>query len=268
MHKMIYLLLAGLATLFILDKSLPSLLQKLLYPAPSISVGSAPPGLEEKQFVLEDGSSVVGWLNPPKSNSSAIVLLLHGNAENLETMKLGGVLYNLSQMETSYLAIDYPGYGRSTGSSNEESCTAAARKAYDWLKSTYPNNPLVIMGWSLGAGIGLQTASGLRSELSGFIGISPWFTLSDVAREHYPDWVVGRWLREEYNSAENLQNLDCPILLIHGEEDAIIPFSHGERLSLFQPDATTWVPLKNTGHNDVFSRAQTWQAIRTFLNQI
>lgn len=264
---MIYLLIAGLALLFVIDRFLPSLLQKLLYPAPAISVGSAPAGLVEKQFVLEDGAKIVGWLNPPKDDSTAIILLLHGNAENLETMKMGGVLHNLSQMGTGYLAIDYPEYGRSTGSSNEESCTRAARKAFDWLKARYPNNPLVIMGWSLGAGIGFQTADGVGDALSGFIGISPWFTLGDVALEHYPGWVVGRWLKEDYNSAKSLKSLSCPILLIHGEEDTIIPLSHGERLSRFLPDQTTWVPLENTGHNDIFSHSQTWEAIRSFLKQ-
>ena len=126
----------------------------------------------------------------------------------------------------------------------------------------------MIMGWSLGAGIGFQTADGLGSRLSGFIGISPWFTLGDVAIEHYPGWVVGRWLKEDYNSVKSLKSLSCPILLIHGEDDTIIPFSHGERLSRLQPELTTWVPLKDTGHNDIFSRSQTWEAIRDFLRQI
>jgi len=273
MRKMIYSILVIVflivALLSIADRFLPFQLQKLLYPAPSIAVTTPPKGLSDQFFTREGGSRVHGWLKPPATDSTTILLVLHGNGENLETMKMGGILSSLSRLDIGLVAIDYPGYGNSLGRSTEKSCTDAAVAAYDWLGEKYPNNPRIIMGWSLGAGVMFQAIKEKNGQgLAGLIAISPWIHLSAVAREHYPNWVVQRWLKEEYDSIEAMKFFSCPLLLIHGEDDTIIPFAHGERLSRFRKDLTTWLPLANTGHNDVFSKSETWDAIRAFLAKL
>ncbi|MGH1362240.1 MAG: alpha/beta hydrolase [Calditrichia bacterium] len=263
---MIYLLIAILLVV-IVDRSLPSLLQKLLYPAPAVAVTTPLENLVEKVLATSNDNTISGWLQPPANDTTAMLLVLHGNGENLETMKMGGILSSLSRLNIGYFAIDYPGYGNSSGTSSEENCVEAAITAYSWIRKEYPTNPLIVMGWSLGAGVTFQTVR-QKNDVAGIIAISPWTRLADVAKEHYPEWVVNRWLKESYDSVNSINAIDCNLLLIHGENDGIIPFEHGRQLSQTGGDRVTWLPLRHTGHNNVFSQVETWDAIRKFLAKL
>jgi len=63
-----------------------------------------------------------------------LVLMLHGNGENLETMRQAGLFEDFRRAGAGVLAIDYPGYGRSEGTPSEQANLAAAEAAWSWLR--------------------------------------------------------------------------------------------------------------------------------------
>ncbi|RMF57463.1 MAG: alpha/beta fold hydrolase, partial [Calditrichaeota bacterium] len=139
---------------------LSSLARQFIYPAPYLQVTSPPPRMEEVFITSDEVPAICGWwFNPDVDTSTAVFLLFHGNGENLESMKLSGTLKEFQTLHHPYLAVDYPGYGKSKGSSNEKDVIKSGLAAYVWLREQYPGHPVVICGWSLGAAVGIQVGA-------------------------------------------------------------------------------------------------------------
>ncbi len=238
----------------------------MVYPAPSVAVGNPPDGLQEVKFSQPAGSDVYGWLyrKPAATDSTPVVLFLHGNGENLQTMNLGGLFEAFQHLDVHYLALDYPGYGKSGGKSSESSILEAGNRAFDWLTAQFPKNPRVIFGWSLGAGAAFQIA--VQRQPEGLVVFSPWSSLPEAAAAHYPEWLVGLALKEKYNSVEAAQQIHCPTLIIHGETDAIIPVSQSEKIAASLRGTVRYMRMTDAGHNDLFAQEEVWQQLYHFLH--
>jgi len=238
----------------------------MLYPAPPYRVPSPPPApLEEAVWTLADGTRVVGWASGDSAAAGApAVVFFHGNGENLETMRLGGLYDDLDRLGIAYLAVDYPGYGGSGGSPSEASLVEAALGGLDELGRRFPGRPRVICGWSLGAAVAMQLAARRPAETAGLILLSPWTDLPSLAGEHFPGWLVSMLLRERYDSLALAPELRRPVLVVHGREDGIIPVDHGRRLADALP-AASYLEVPDAGHNDLLGRSEVWQAMAEYL---
>ena len=74
----------------------------------------------------------------------------------------------------------------------------------------------------------------------------------DVAREHYP-WLLASFLmKDSYRSIDYIARIDMPVLVMHGEEDQIIPIGLGERLFDEAQEPKTFVRIPGAGHNDLY----------------
>ncbi len=246
----------------------PWLIRKMIYPAPFFTVGAPPAQIEEVPLKLADGTEVFAWLkhsNHTANDSTPVLLFFHGNGENLKTMQMGGMFEAFTDLGVHFLALDYPGYGKSEGNASEESILAAANELFTWANEAFPKAPKIIGGWSLGAGVAFQNAAAHSSDIDGLLVISPWSSLPDVAAAHYPRWMVNSLLKEQYDSRKAAEKITCPALVIHGERDGIIPFSQGKLVKNYLAGKVSWLPVANAGHNDIFQRQVVWEAIGTFL---
>ena len=137
----------------------------------------------------------------------------------------------------------------------------------DWLLMERPDNPKIIMGWSLGAAVAVQTAATFKGSVDGLILLSPWTTLPDVASHHFPRWLVRLLLKETYPSVVAAAEIDIPSLVIHGTEDQIIPFSQGEALAqiLGSKQLCQFIQLKGLDHDMVFFSQLTWVHLGHFF---
>ncbi|MGH9465644.1 MAG: alpha/beta hydrolase, partial [Thermoanaerobaculia bacterium] len=193
-------------------------MRALLYPIPAVPVPGEPPaGFEEVVLRSAAGDRLHGWHRPASDPGRPAVVFFHGNGENLGTLARSGTLEELSKLGASALVLDYPGYGRSSGRPSEEGIVAAGAAALDWLTAQHPRRPLVAMGWSLGAAVAVQLAA-TGDDLDGLVVLSPWCSLEEVARAHYPGWMVQLFLRERYDSLSAAGGVRAAILVLHGEE--------------------------------------------------
>lgn len=246
----------------------------LLYPVPAVPVPSPPPPpLDEVGLEVEAVGRVVAWhrasLERPEAGvghePSPALLLLHGNGENLETMRRAGVLEAFADLGCPYLALDYPGYGRSAGSPSEAHLAAAGRAAAAWMRSRYPQRRLVAVGWSLGAAVALPLAAG--SEVDAVMAMSPWTRLEAIGRDHFPGWLVGLMVRERYDSLAVARRVERPALVVHGARDRIIPIAHGREIAAALPGAR-FVEVPGYGHNDLLAAPEVWRELDEFLRSL
>jgi uncharacterized protein len=239
--------------------------QGMIYPAPSVAVSEIPPaGFIRPAWDLE----IDGWLYEPKQPVAKKVLLhFHGNGENLETLRRSGLLEELQAFQIPFLVVDYPGYGRSKGSASEESILRNGAGAVKWLKNRFADHSIILCGWSLGASVAVQTAqkTGLAN---GMVAMSTWTSLRDVASLHFSEWLVGFALTEHYNALQAAKDITCPVLMIHGEEDDLIPASQGKKVASAMKAPTRWVLLPSVSHNDLLSQPIVWKEIATFLQKL
>lgn len=262
------MIVLGAAAAFLLLPMFGGFVRQSIYPAPPVRVPPAPAPLEEVSLELPAGERIVAWAHadPALPPGRPAVAFFHGNGENLETMRMAGLLDDLARLRVAWIAVDYPGYGRSTGAPSEEGLMAAADAAVSWLRERHPGRPLVLCGWSLGAATAIGTAARHPEQVRGLIALSPWTSLPDVARIHFPGFMVQSILREKYDSLAAARKLRVPALVIHGERDYLIPAAQGKEVAAAL--GARWVPVPSAGHNDLLAREEVWMEMERFLEEV
>jgi alpha-beta hydrolase superfamily lysophospholipase len=236
-----------------------------LYPAPPVRVPSPPPPLEELALEL-DSAPLSAWWLPPADEDAPVVLMLHGNGENLETLRRSGLFDRFARLGAAVLALDYPGYGRSGGSPAEDSIAAATRRAWgEIVERAGDDRPRVAIGWSLGAAAAARLAADEAATVDAVILASPWTTLAEVAAVHFPAWLTGPLLGDRYDNLSAAGEIHCPTLVVHGELDTLVPVEHGRRVFAAFGGPKRWLEVEGAGHNDLFARDETWRAIAAAL---
>ena len=207
-----------------------------------------PPGYEETAQILKlhsaTGDSIAAIDRPAKPGFPTL-LYTHGNAEDLgDVSDLVAIWENEG---FGVLAYDFPGYGRSTGKPVEHTCEAAIDAAWDYLTKTKGIAPakIIIVGRSVGGGPSVWLAE--RKTPAGLVLISP-FTSAFAVRIPVPVLPCDR-----FPSLKRIPQVKCPLLVIHGEADTLIPPSHGRKLV----EAATvtdkhFIGIPDAGHNDLF----------------
>jgi len=237
----------------------------LLYPAPSIKVPLHPPeSLENMTIPVAEKWDVQCWYRQ-KDTLRPWIIFFHGNAENLQTIWLAGIFENLENLGVNFLAVEYPGYGNSTGSAQEKFLLESAQAVVDKIHTEFRPAAVILFGWSLGAAVAVQTAASDSSRINGLILASPWLSLEAIAKEHYPDWLVNLLLTEKYDSHAIASKIAVPVLVIHGNRDEIIPVQHGRQLSRQFPNLFEFIEISQAHHGDLLAYPQVWQGITEFI---
>ena len=175
-----------------------------------------------------------------------VIFFLHGNGGSLVNWFVNVEYYR--RLNLDLFMLDYRGYGKSTGSiENQAQLQADVRAAWDSMALQYVGKRRVIYGRSLGTGLAAMLAADVQPELT--VLVSPYFSMQDLARTHYP-WVSSAVLRYPLRTDAALPRIRGPVLLAHGERDTLIPPDNSRRLQALQPRAhVLWVP--QAAHNDM-----------------
>lgn len=257
--------------------------EKLIFPG-SFSQGSADAEfkmpLNAERLTLSAGSTRIvalfGTALDAKGNPVAdpasfpTILYFYGNGNNLSS-----TVWEFDQFRklgANVMIPEYPGYGLSGGKPSESGCYAASQACYEHLKSRKDIDPSRIFtaGWSLGAAVACDTAF-RHPDLNGVMMFSAFTSLDDVGRKTYPFLPVSAILRHHFYSEKKIAEIRMPILLMHGADDALVPFPMSARLR----DAAklsrhvTYIPIPGAGHNDFYSlgEPEILPAMKKFLTE-
>ncbi|QKQ73188.1 alpha/beta hydrolase [Nostoc sp. TCL240-02] len=202
----------------------------------------------------QDNPEIIKLKSGKNTNISAIYLLnnkanytilyAHGNSEDLGDIKQ--ILEKLHAWGFSVFAYDYRGYGTSQGKATESYAYEDINSAYNYLTENLkiPPEKIIVLGRSVGGGSAVNLA--MRQPIAGLILESSFISAFQVI-------VPFRILPfDKFPNLDNIKNVKCPILVIHGKADDIIPFAHGEKLfnAAISPKLYLWV--KEANHNDLF----------------
>ena len=126
--------------------------------------------------------------------------------------------------------MEYPGYSvYSSEEISEEKIIRDGETVLDYMNQQckIPFQSMIIMGRSLGSGPACFLST--RYNVKGLVLVSPFTSIKDLAREHYG--LFGKLLiKDRFNNLANINGAKCPILIIHGKADTLVPFHHAESL--------------------------------------
>ncbi len=161
---------------------------------------------------------------------------------------------------------EYHGFGMSSGTTSEPALYAAANAALDHALHRPNIDPTKIIagGLSLGGAVAIDLAS--RRPVAGLVTISTFTSVLDAAHHLQPWAPASLILRSRFDSLSKIGRVNCPILLIHGGDDALLPPAMTERLAQAATVKTIPKIIPGAGHNDVFEVGgeKLWQSIGDF----
>lgn len=217
----------------------------------------------------EDGETLHGWWLPPPGSgrpSRGTVLFFHGNAGNISHRL--DYLRMFHRLGYATLAIDYRGYGRSTGSPSEKGTYRDALAAWRWLGQARKVKPqdIVIAGESLGGGVASWLAA--QHTPRALLLLSTFTSVPDLGAQIYPLLPVRLIARIGYDNVANLRQIRAPVLIAHSPHDEIVPFRHGQALFEAAGEPKTFLELSG-GHNQGFVHArEDWvRSVAAFLER-
>lgn len=214
-------------------------------------------------LTTSDGERIVGWQLEPMA-PRADVVYFHGNGGNLSVWL--PVLASLHALGLRVFAIDYRGYGLSSGSPSEEGVYRDAEAAVRYAtQHRTPGAPLVFWGRSLG---GPVAASATRvASPDGLILESTFADKAAVIRSQPVLRLLNLFAAYRFPTLDLLRGFDKPILVIHGDRDSIIPFPLGRELYDRLAGPKRFAPVPGADHNDFFdiSRQSYWEPVLEFL---
>jgi fermentation-respiration switch protein FrsA (DUF1100 family) len=239
----------------------------VFFPDPNLIGTPADFGLESEEvwFEAEDGVRLHGWWVPRPG--APVFLWFHGNAGNishrLENIKL---LHDLAEVQV--FIFDYREYGKSQGKISREGTYKDAAAAYRYVAETRqaPPGEIVLFGRSLGTALATDLA--VRVPCRSLIIESAFTNSSDMAKLFAPfmfDWRP----RVPYDNLGKIAQIKVPLLIIHGDQDEIIPVEMGRRLFAAARDPKDLYIIPGAHHNDTYlvgGRAY-FERLKSFIYQ-
>ena len=223
---------------------------------------AALPGTEEIELAAADGTRLHGWLRHQAAPlPRGLVLCFGGNAEEVS----GQILDATELAPWSVAAFNYRGYGRSGGDPSETALVSDALVIYDRLaeRADIDADRIVVLGRSLGSGVAVPLAA--QRPVRGLILVSPFDSLSSIAKKTYPFVPVEPLLRHPFDSIALASRISAPVLVLAGEEDQLIPPAHSRRLADAWGGAHRFELLSRAHHNNIHALPRYWPAMREFL---
>ncbi|MBN4061867.1 alpha/beta hydrolase [Bacteroidales bacterium AH-315-I05] len=205
-----------------------------------------PVKFEEINFETEKGVTI-NALHFKADTSKGLALYFHGNAGALDSW--GWVAEDFTRNNYDLLIMDYRGYGKSTGKINsEKNLHHDASFIYNEMLKEYAADKIVIYGRSIGTGIASKLAVNNTCKL--LILETPYYNLRDLAKKHMPFLPVKWMLRYKLENNAHLQKVKCPVYILHGTYDEVVPYEQGKRLSQLAEN-TTFITIEGGTHNNL-----------------
>jgi uncharacterized protein len=264
LKKRVVMVMAVAAVLYAVYLSaLTGLQRSLLYPGIHDRVDLAPPhGQDVVPLRVDTSLGHVDSLFLPAPTSGGrqpVVVFGHGNGEVIDHWV--AALHGFQERGIGVLLVEYPGYGRSTGSPSERSIGAAMNAAYDRIAADPRVDPLRIFGFGTSLGGGAICLLARDRPLRALILQSTFTSLDGFAVRY---WAPPFLLRDHYDNLSSVRNFPGPVLVIHGRDDPVIPWLQGRQLASASAHST--FKLYDCGHLcwDP-ERLPFWQDVMPFL---
>ena len=236
----------------------------LFYPQP-LGKPLKVPNVEEVAITTGDGVTLRGWLVKSHHPLPApLVIYFGGNAE--EVSWLASVADQFGGW--SLLLMNYRGYGGSEGKPGERELFGDALAIHDYAVKRPDVMPerVIAMGRSLGSGVAVHLAA--HRPLRGVILVTPYDSITEIAKRHYPYLPVSLLIRHPFDSISQAAKINMPLLCLAASNDQVIPVRHARRLYDAWQGQKVWREIPLAGHDSISGAPDYWEAIGAFLRDL
>ncbi|MBV1706031.1 MAG: alpha/beta hydrolase [Hyphomicrobiales bacterium] len=224
-------------------------------------------GFERLTLTTSDNQTLIAWYKKAAPLHPTL-LYLHGNLGNLG--EFANRYKILSANGDGVLAVDYRGFGASTGSPTEPGLIIDGETAYNALIAREIGlSHIIIYGHSLGSGIAVALAA--RHRVAALVLEAPFSSAVDVGAYRYPEFPVRDLMRDQFRSDLRIGKVKCPILIMHGTDDKTVPYQFGKRLFDLAPQPKDMFTFPGDGHDllpapGVAGKLEAWLSARVPLS--
>ncbi len=214
---------------------------------------------EEYNIETRDGATING-LRFISKNPKGIVFYLKGNSKSIKGW--GKFAVDFTRHGYDVLMVDYRGFGKSTGRRTQKAIKRDLQVVYNTLKEKVPEKYIVLYGRSLGSGFATKLASMNNPRM--LILDAPYYSLSKVAKKYMPFMPLSLLIKFPMPTYKWLRYVNCPIHIIHGTDDKLIPYKTSVKLSKIKPVSTRLYTVIGGGHKNL----NTFESYHRMLSEI
>lgn len=219
---------------------------------------------EIKEYNLEtrDGATINGLRFFPKGESKGVVLYLKGNSKSIKGW--GKFAVDFTRHGYNVLMVDYRGFGKSTGRRSQKAIKRDLQEVYNKIKELTKEDRIILYGRSLGSGFAAKLASMNSPKM--LVLDAPYYSLTKVTARYAPFMPLSLLIKYPLPTYKWLKYVKCPIHIIHGTNDTLIPYKTSIKLSKINPKLTKLHTVIGGGHKNLNNFESYHKMIHEILN--
>ncbi len=201
----------------------------------------------EEKTVEPERDAQINYLHFQVDEPKGVVIYLKGNTKSIKGW--GKFAIDFTRLNYEVIMMDYRGFGKSTGKRTVEAMKRDTQYIYDLVKEKYTEDKITVYGRSLGSGFAARLAAKNNPRL--LILTSPLYSLLRTIHRYLPFMPAKPFLRYNIPTFHYLKNVRCPIKIIHGSDDRLVPLNTAVDLSEINPKLTRLYVILRAGHIDI-----------------
>ena len=202
--------------------------------------------VEEYNIETRDGA-IVNGLHFKVERPRGVVLYLKGNSKSIKGW--GKFAVDFTRNNYDVIMVDYRGFGKSTGKRSQKAIKHDLQYIYNKIRERVSEKYIILYGRSMGSGFATKLASMNNPKM--LILDAPYYSLTHVTGRYMPFMPLSLILRYPMPTYKWLKYVNCPIRIIHGTQDKLIPFKSSVKLSQIKPSQTRLYPIIGGGHKNM-----------------
>lgn len=264
MKKILKILGAAVGMLLLLLLILNTMQEKLIFLPTTLSESyeyqfEVP--FSEFNVTAKDGA-VLNALHFKTEEPKGVILYFHGNAGDLS--RWGEIASYFTQFDYDVIVMDYRTFGKSTGTLSEASLYEDAQMFFDYAKEHYSENNITVFGRSLGTALASYVAS--ENNPHQLILETPFNNLTSVAKKRFFNLPLDFLLRYKFPSDLFISKVSCPITILHGTHDSVVPYELAKELSAGIPkEQLEFITIEGGEHKNLIEFESYQEGIKKVL---
>ena len=202
--------------------------------------------VSEYNLETRDGA-IINGLHFCVKKPLGVVLYLKGNSKSIKGW--GKFAVDFTRNNYDVIMIDYRGFGKSTGKRSQKAIKHDLQFIYNKIREKVNEKYIIIYGRSLGSGFATKLASMNSPKM--LILDAPYYSLTKVTGRYMPFMPLSVILKYPMPTYKWLKYVKCPIHILHGTKDKLIPFSSSVKLSQINANRTRLHPIIGGGHKNL-----------------
>lgn len=202
--------------------------------------------IEEYNIETRDEAMING-LRFKSKEPKGVVFYLKGNSKSIKGW--GKFAVDFTRHGYDVIMVDYRGFGKSTGRRTQKAIKRDMQVVYNKIKEQVAEKYIILYGRSMGSGFAAKLASMNNPRM--LILDAPYYSLSKVAKKFIPFMPLSLLIKFPMPTYKWLKYVNCPIHIIHGTDDRLIPYKTSVKLSKIKPELTKLYTVIGGGHKDL-----------------